>query len=699
MSTAREREAKTIREKLEGKTSLTPSMRTQGMASYTYARPGDVGYDRHAGSGLRQLALSLSELEPAIHNAFLKKLDADIAEDHAVASDFFQRRPDAVKNMEAWRKAAESDPEVLNMSPWVKRYTEQEVLRSRALAMDAEMKDAFVTGPMVNERDPARVQAWTQEFTRGFMRREGLDAYPDKLMLAESFTQHAAASTAALMDRHTRQVESQNAAILEQQMFQNISDILTGKMNPLTGGHDTTLPDSRATYTQSAAQTIVAAAEEMKKLGYPQDKILGMLGKAVLHGNHSSDVAEQLANTITVNVGGKQVSLLSQPGIAKGIEKLKDAEADRADKAWRQGVARREDALRQSERRSIRQAVLYAEEHGDLSPAEALKMGMDPLHISTALRHNKAVVAARNATPDNMFRAVELERGIRDGTMGLGDIHDAATTNGIDAATAGPLYTLALNRREAGGTLEASYIRNLTTEALSLAAGVTMDEAALYAYGNKKPDSETMAKLLQDFAPGIGTAFSTFVAEQQARKNRADAAPTATDMEMYAQQFRAEHMPKTVAAAREKYAVKPTDLGTLADLMNNRVEKIRGAWSILGMFNVPSLGPASNRGMIRSITALNTLFGSSVPVDDIKGFRTVQDVFQYARDHFPDLTWRQGFHLATGMPPEEAGVASVSQATAFIESWFRDQGFDVKRERNHLRLSAPADKQQQQRQQ
>lgn len=687
MSTAREREARTIREKMEGKTSLTPSMRTQGMASYAYARPGDVGYDRYAGSGLRQLAASLSGLEPAIHNAFLKKLDADIAEDHATASDFFYRRPDAVKNMESWRTAAESDPEVLNMSPWVKRYTEQEVLRSRALAMDAEMKDAFVTGPMVNERDPAKVQAWTQEFTKGFMRREGLDAYPDKLMLAESFTKHAAESTASLMDRHTRQVESQNANILEQQMFQNVADILAGKMNPLTGGYDTNLPQEREGYTQSAAHTIVAAAEEMKKLGYPQDKILGMLGKAVLHGNHSVAVAEQLANTITVNVGGKQVSLLSQPGIAKGIEKLKDEEADRAFKAWQRGVARREDAIRQSQRNAVRQAVLYAEEHGDLSPAEALKMGMDPLHIKTALEHNKAVNAARHATPDNMRLAVELERGIRDGTRGLGDIYDAAISGDITADTTKTLYTMALNRKEQGGNLEASHIRILTTEAVSLTAGVSMEEALLYAYGNKKPDSETMAGILKDVAPGIGTAFSAFVAEQQARKNRADAAPTSTEMEIYAQQFRAEQMPKTVAAAKEKY--KPAtdkDVATLADMMNNKVEKIQGVRRLLGLVNVPTFGPASNRNMIRSITALNTLFGSSVPTEDVRDFRTVQDVFQYARDHFQGMSWQQGFHIATGMSTEEAGVLSAAQAASFIESYFREQGYDVKREKYFLKL-------------
>ncbi|MDE7064837.1 MAG: hypothetical protein K2O70_05115, partial [Desulfovibrionaceae bacterium] len=536
MSTAREREARTIRKDLEGKSTLTPSIRTQGMASYTYARPGDVGHDRFAGTGLRQLAVSLSELEPSIHNAFLKKLDADIAEDHATASNYLQQHPEAAENMKAWREASEKDPEVLNMNPWVKRYIGQEILRSRALGLDAALKDAYVTGPMVNERDPAKVQTWAQGFIRDYTKREGLDAYPDKLSLAEHYTRHTSASVASLLEKHHRDVERQNASVLEQQMFQNISDILAGKMNPLTGGADVRLPDEREAYTRSAAQTIVGAAEEMKKLGYPQDRILEMLGKAVLLGNHSAAVAEQLASAVTVNVGGKQVSLLSQPGIAKGIQNLRDRESDRAWQAETRAHTRAGWARENAQRSAIRQAVLYAEEQGDLSPAEALKMGIDPLHLNVALQHNKAVVAARYATPANMRRAVELEQGLRDGTKGLGDIHDALSSGEIPAGTAEKFYAMELNRKENGGNLMASYVRALTTEAVSLVADVTMEEAMLYAYGSKKPNSETMAGILKEIAPGIGVMFSAFVTEQQARKNRADAAITHADMETYFQQ-------------------------------------------------------------------------------------------------------------------------------------------------------------------
>ena len=69
MSTAREREAKTIKKDIGGNASLTPAINAQGLSSFSYARPGEVGYDRYAGAGLRQLAANLSSIEPSIAHA------------------------------------------------------------------------------------------------------------------------------------------------------------------------------------------------------------------------------------------------------------------------------------------------------------------------------------------------------------------------------------------------------------------------------------------------------------------------------------------------------------------------------------------------------------------------------------------------------------------------------------------------------
>ena len=76
MSTAREREAKTIKKDIGGNASLTPAINAQGLSSFSYARPGEVGYDRYAGAGLRQLAANLSSIEPSIAHAHMKLFNA-----------------------------------------------------------------------------------------------------------------------------------------------------------------------------------------------------------------------------------------------------------------------------------------------------------------------------------------------------------------------------------------------------------------------------------------------------------------------------------------------------------------------------------------------------------------------------------------------------------------------------------------------
>ena len=98
MSTAREREAKTIKKDIGGNASLTPAINAQGLSSFSYARPGEVGYDRYAGAGLRQLAANLSSIEPSIAHAHMKLLDRRIAEDKSAASLFAVENPELTKN-------------------------------------------------------------------------------------------------------------------------------------------------------------------------------------------------------------------------------------------------------------------------------------------------------------------------------------------------------------------------------------------------------------------------------------------------------------------------------------------------------------------------------------------------------------------------------------------------------------------------
>ena len=164
------------------------------------------------------------------------------------------------------------------MNPYVKRYIKQEILKSSALGFDAALKDAYVTSGMVNERDPEKILKWGQDFRKQYTEQSGIaDKGGDQLDIAEHYTAYTTASLDTLLGKHNRDVESQNANLLEQQMFQNISDTLAGKMTPLTGGYNVHIPAERQSYVTDAAQVIMGKAEEMKKLGYSQDRVMGML--------------------------------------------------------------------------------------------------------------------------------------------------------------------------------------------------------------------------------------------------------------------------------------------------------------------------------------------------------------------------------------------------------------------------------------
>lgn len=213
MSTAREREAKTIKKDIGGNASLTPAINAQGLSSFSYARPGEVGYDRYAGAGLRQLAANLSSIEPSIAHAHMKLLDRRIAEDKSAASLFAVENPELTKNMEAWRQASEKDERILNMNPYVKKYIKQEILKTSALGFDAALKDAYVTSGMVNERDPEKILKWGQDFRKQYTEQAGIKGEGkdmDQLDIAEHYTAYTTTSLDNLLGKHNRDMESQN---------------------------------------------------------------------------------------------------------------------------------------------------------------------------------------------------------------------------------------------------------------------------------------------------------------------------------------------------------------------------------------------------------------------------------------------------------------------------------------------------------
>ncbi len=691
MSTAREREAKTIKKDLGGTAALTPTINAQGLSSFSYARPGEVGYDRYAGAGLRQLAANLSSIEPSIAHAHMKLLDRRIAEDKSAASLFALENPELTKNMEAWRQASEKDERILNMNPYVKKYIKQEILKTSALGFDAALKDAYVTSGMVNERDPEKILKWGQEFRKQYTEQAGIKSEGkdmDQLDIAEHYTAYTTTSLDNLLGKHNRDVESQNANLLEQQMFQNISDTLAGKMNPLTGGYNVHIPTERQSYVTDAAQVIMDKAEKMKKLGYSQDRVMGMLGKAVLMGNHSAAVAEGLAKSLTVNINGKPVSLLSQPGIAKGIEALKDKEIERAWQAESRSHTREEWARQRAIRNAMSAGTAYGSQNDDLTRETVV----DKLHLCTDetypefVRNARAAAQGRYLKPENQIDLGRLKYGIITGTDGLAAVEEGIRTGRIPPSEASVYQNLALSQKAGENTNLSSSIQDIGKTFLSAITGASVEEAGAmymaYSTGRKAPVgviAEAMSQL-----PGITTEFESFINEQRAKKGKEDAALTQSEMLLYKQQFIAEKLPASINTLKERYAVEKAatsetaaDKKAFSSMMQDRVPTIYDEEQ--NKWGYTAYNPIKAKAYTSSFNALNTLFPDQIPEQDYRGMHSVQDMLAYAQSHTPGgLSWQNTFFIAVGATPDSLGVTTIQQAIDYIPKHFEQMGYKVK---------------------
>ena len=510
----------------------------------------------------------------------------------------------------------------------------------------------------------------------------------DQLDIAEHYTAYTTTSLDNLLGKHNRDVESQNANLLEQQMFQNISDTVAGKMNPLTGGYNVHIPAERQSYVTDATQVIMGKAEEMKKLGYSQDRVLGMLGKAVLMGNHSAAVAEGLAKSLTVNINGKPVSLLSQPGIAKGIEALKDKEIERAWQAESRSHTREEWARQRAVRNAMSAGTAYGSQNDDLTRETVV----DKLHLCTDetypefVRNAQLASQARFYSPENTINIGRLKYNIGVGSQVWADIEDAVHNKALPPKEAVDLMNFFIAKKNGEIEHYSSSIQDIGKTFLSAITGASVEEAGAmymaYSTGRKAPVgviAEAMSQL-----PGITTEFESFINEQRAKKGKEDAALTQSEMLLYKQQFIAEKLPASINTLKERYAVEKAatsetaaDKKAFSSMMQDRVPTIYDEEQ--NKWGYTAYNPIKAKAYTSSFNALNTLFPDQIPEQDYRGMHSVQDMLAYAQSHTPGgLSWQNTFFIAVGATPDSLGVTTIQQAIDYIPKHFEQMGYKVK---------------------
>lgn len=482
MSTTREREARTIRERLDKGANLSSPVNSQRLDSFAKFFPGTVGRDYSAGGALGRVAHALGMFEPGFEKAANALIDRNVAESGAEGIQWARENPEASKTVEALRQYSLAHPEFQNKSPMVKRAIEAAILENQALQLKAGAIDYYNTSGLRNERDASKVQSALAEWTKNEIERSGLKNYEDKLLLAQHFMAPVRQMESALLAQHNQDVESQNVNLLFEQYSQKLDNTLLSQTNILNGGKNVNIPRDRATVNDVAVRTFQAFNKELTNLGVRDDQIMPFFQAQLLSGKFTASQAEAIGKAVTFDRNGEKVSLASQPGFAKALSRLKDDEMDRAWKGEVRGRQRaawaREDAARNSANWGIKDAfngkplMLNLKERG-LTNAMDIKAYQDAFNLASSVQFTSAY-----STPGRAADALQFQYDLLTGAAGPAEVIAKASSGGMSPTEAQSFISIAAKNNSDEGRMLSAAMQDVAEVTLADTLNITRSEAS-----------------------------------------------------------------------------------------------------------------------------------------------------------------------------------------------------------------------------
>lgn len=626
MSTAREREARTVRERLDKSANLSSPINSQRLDSFAKFFPGTVGRDYSAGGQMGQIARALGMFEPGLEKLGNALIDRKIAEGDAAAYQWEQENPEQSQTMEAFRKLALSDPKFQNLSPYVKKAVEGLVRENEAFRIQAQVIDNYNTSGLKNERDPAKVQKAIAEMTSAELQRSGLANDKDPLMFAQHVKAPLERMQAGLLAQHNRDVESQNVNLLFEQASQEFDNIFFGQTNVLNKGKDINLPRDRATVNSVMIQAAQTITKKLTNLGMREDQIMPFLQAQLLSGKLPASQAEAIAGSVAFDRNGEKVSLASQPGFAKALSKLKDDEMDRAWKGEVRGRQRaawaREDAARNGANWAVQDAF------NGKSLSESLKArGLDKADASTIQAYREGYNLASSvqftsaySTPERAAQAHQLHFDLITGVAGREEVLAQARSGNLTAEEGKSFIGIAAANATEEGRLLAAATTEITEKILAAnlnisraEAGQLMQQATLRGVTDMP---EAYAEALRD-AQAQGMAFYQEYeqSKKEAKKSRLDYAD--------------------VQRLKSAYLTKSVSINT-----NNALEE-KSAKALGKQLNtVKSLGEQISPD---SYLLAQKMVWAGLPVDEVKRTKEIASIYQDSLNAFNTMlpSWKE----------------------------------------------------------
>ena len=482
MSTTREREARTIRERLDKGANLSSPVNSQRLDSFAKFFSGTVGRDYSAGAQWGQFIRGLGQLDRGFEKAANAIIDRNVAESGAEGIQWARENPEASKTVEALREYTLAHPEFQNKSPLVKRAIEAAALENQALQLKAGAIDYYNTSGLRNERNASKVQSALAEWTKNEIERSGLKNYEDKLLLAQHFMAPVRQMESALLAQHNQDVESQNVNLLFEQYSQKLDNTLLSQTNILNGGKNVNIPRDRATVNDVAVRTFQAFNKELTNLGVRDDQIMPFFQAQLLSGKFTASQAEAIGKAVTFDRNGEKVSLASQPGFAKALSRLKDDEMDRAWKGevrGRQSAAwAREDAARNSANWGIKDAfngkplMLNLKERG-LTNAMDIKAYQDAFNLASSVQFTSAY-----STPGRAADALQFQYDLLTGAAGPAEVIAKASSGGMSPTEAQSFISIAAKNNSDEGRMLSAAMQDVAEVTLADTLNITRSEAS-----------------------------------------------------------------------------------------------------------------------------------------------------------------------------------------------------------------------------
>lgn len=364
----------TIREELTTQTKLSPTIRSQSNYSYDEARAGYVERSYNAGGQWEGLARALSGFDKNLSAVLEHRMDKKIEEEVAAGRVLFAEDSDENKNKLGWKGFTEKNPQYQGDNPWLERGYEAARLGGLGFDLEKTLADDFVQSGMINEIDPKKVSAHVDEQIATFRKEQGLDAYPDKLFLAQNYTVMEAKVKQGLYAQHSQYVRAQQEERTSQQYTDLALKGVDALLDPARGGGNPADPYQSESIEQRINMTIAANTQEALSHGVRDTKGPEIMANMYLTAYHKTKNPAFLNAMQKAEINGGL--LINQAGVAEKIESLEYQRIQRqkADNQYAWAVEAHND--RQEEKALLSKAWQYSLTGAPLTPDVIIQLGI-----------------------------------------------------------------------------------------------------------------------------------------------------------------------------------------------------------------------------------------------------------------------------------------------------------------------------------